>query len=352
MAHRYTVVFSFFILGILSLFFLSYSRQVVFIKKEERIFLGGGGSSFQGHILFQAPLYFQSWGGEPRLSFQAESSRVEVGERGKVGKDMDFLAPRGIFFQKNGQKVSFEAGWAHYESLGEEDFLLDMEKGVSMDFFEVSLKGQKALYRSKTGHFSAEGEIETRYEGKETGNRLQLTASFLEGWLFKRVFHYRGEVRGKVGGLFSPGTEIRFFSNEMEVDLRREFVGLKGNVEFKGRGWLVRAQEGEIYMKNLGKKLKYYVLSDDVELLEELKGSDSSSLFRKAYGEKLEGYIREEKVVLSGNARVVQGEDVIKGSVITLFWGTDVILVDDPAARLIIDNLPQVRRKGERLLQR
>jgi lipopolysaccharide export system protein LptA len=50
---------------------------------------------------------------------------------------------------------------------------------------------------------------------------------------------------------------------------------------------------------------------------------------RKAFAERLEGFGREQKMVLSGAPRVEMGKDVIKGYRITIRENVDLVEVDD-----------------------
>ena len=54
-----------------------------------------------------------------------------------------------------------------------------------------------------------------------------------------------------------------------------------------------------------------------------------SPFVRKAYSERLEGYITEEKIILQGSPKVFQRDDVIRGNTITLRRNNESIEVDD-----------------------
>ena len=101
------------------------------------------------------------------------------------------------------------------------------------------------------------------------------------------------------------------------------------------------AIRGEIFLENYNKKLKYYALYDDVKVVEKIpviKKGESRKTFieRRAYAEKLEGFVKEGKIVLTGYPKVLQENDVIKGNVITLLKSNEVIEVDDSSSSFII----------------
>jgi len=68
---------------------------------------------------------------------------------------------------------------------------------------------------------------------------------------------------------------------------------------------------------------------DDIKLEEKLKTRQGGSQVRRAFAEKLEGFISDGKLVLSGAPRVEQGRDIIKGYQITLRENTEIVEVDD-----------------------
>ncbi len=90
-------------------------------------------------------------------------------------------------------------------------------------------------------------------------------------------------------------------------------INLSDNVYLERNNYNLRAQRADIYLENFNKKLKYYVLYDDIKLVEELTLPNGTKQTRKAYSEKLEGYMSQGKIVLTGAPSVEQGDDLIKG---------------------------------------
>ena len=120
-----------------------------------------------------------------------------------------------------------------------------------------------------------------------------------------------------------------FKANRVELNMLKSLVSLSDNVLLHRNNYDLEAQKAEIFLENYNKKLKYYVLYDDIKLEEKLSMNDGSKQMRKAYSEKLEGYMAEEKVVLTGAPRVEQGEDLIKGYQIILRENVELVEVDD-----------------------
>src|SRR5690606_7602443 len=112
-----------------------------------------------------------------------------------------------------------------------------------------------------------------------------------------------------------------------------------GNVELRKQEVTAQSKRGEIFLENYNKKLKYYVLYDDVKVSEKVKVPSPSgprSYVRRALSEKLEGIVAEDKVILTGYPRVFQEKDVIKGNRIILRENNEVVEVDDANTNFIL----------------
>jgi lipopolysaccharide export system protein LptA len=96
----------------------------------------------------------------------------------------------------------------------------------------------------------------------------------------------------------------------------------------KRDNYVITSGKADMFLENFNKTLKYFVLNDDVKMTETLNTPQGVTQ-RKAFAERLEGFGREEKMVLSGAPRVEMGKDVIKGYKITIRENVDLIEVDD-----------------------
>jgi lipopolysaccharide export system protein LptA len=114
----------------------------------------------------------------------------------------------------------------------------------------------------------------------------------------------------------------------MYLDLNIGKIDLLEKVRLKKQQLKARSRRGEVYLENFNKKLKYFVLFDDVKVTEKVM-LDGSSFERKAFAETLEGFTAEEKIVLTGYPKVFQMRDTIKGNKIVLRENNEVIEVDD-----------------------
>ena len=68
-----------------------------------------------------------------------------------------------------------------------------------------------------------------------------------------------------------------------------------------------KSLKGQIFLENYNKKLKYFVLSDDVVVNEKVM-LGRELMERRALAEKLEGFMSKNLLIL-GNPRVIQQDD-------------------------------------------
>src|SRR5690606_36667393 len=106
-------------------------------------------------------------------------------------------------------------------------------------------------------------------------------------------------------------------------------IELLGNVLVRRPGMVSTSLKGEIFLENYNKKLKYFVLYDDVKVTEKLKLEGGRVVERRAFGEQLEGIMSEDKITLTGSPKVFPVKDIIKGNVIVLRENNEVVEVDD-----------------------
>ena len=137
----------------------------------------------------------------------------------------------------------------------------------------------------------------------------------------------------KISNLRFSDFLLRFsiLRNKMKMDIVKSLVNLEGDVFLIKQQLKANSRRGEIFLENYNKKLKYFVLYDDVKVVEKvmLEGINSSSFDRRAFSEKLEGMMSEGRIILTGYPKVFQQGDVIKGNRITLRENNEVVEVDD-----------------------
>ena len=133
---------------------------------------------------------------------------------------------------------------------------------------------------------------------------------------------------------------MSFASREFQFDGNKSLANLSGDVHLKRESYDITAGKGDIYLENFNKKLKYFVLNDDVKVSEKLQTKQGIQE-RKAFAERLEGFGRDQRMVLTGAPRVEMGKDIIKGYRITIRENIDLVEVDDAMSDV------QVKRKKD-----
>jgi lipopolysaccharide export system protein LptA len=125
------------------------------------------------------------------------------------------------------------------------------------------------------------------------------------------------------------GQSIVIKSNSLEVDNKKRVVTFTGNVD---------ARRGDLII-NCEKMFVYYsgTMTDDPSQKSDLKiekivAKGEVRISRPTGGlamaEEAVYYQQDEKVVLTGNPTVKQGEDVVEGSTITLYLREDRSIVE------------------------
>ena len=101
----------------------------------------------------------------------------------------------------------------------------------------------------------------------------------------------------------------------------------------KYRNFEGKAQRGNIFLENYNKDLSYFVLNDDVKVIENFK-MKGKKVTRKAFSEKLEGFPKKSLIILTGYPKVLQGQDAIVGNKIILRWNNEVLEIIDANSNL------------------
>src|SRR5665647_2877221 len=103
----------------------------------------------------------------------------------------------------------------------------------------------------------------------------------------------------------------------------------------KRQSYLITSGKADITLENYNKSLKYFVLNDDVKVTETVHTPQGVQQ-RKAFSERLEGFGREQRMILSGAPRVEMGTDVVRGYRITIREDIDLIEVDDAVSDICL----------------
>ncbi len=269
---------------------------------------------------FQKAHYFKLEDGEAVLHMEA--SQLSLNARSKW---IYFLDPRGRAFSGNGEPIDYSALKG---SLDQSGGRLALEDEVEVKTSTSKIKSERMSYVSTQDLLTCSGQVESQSRNEESGDTVWVNSEQLVSHPRRQEAVYSGNVHGRIQRERAYEEGINFSSDRLALNLIEQHVGLEGEVEMKKQQLTAQARRGEIFLENYNKKLKYFVLYDDVKLREKVFAR-GERLERKAFAEKLEGVMSEDRIVLTGFPKVLQRGDIIKGNRITLRENNEIVEVED-----------------------
>ena len=246
-------------------------------------------------------------------------------------EEFQFTRPDGLVFNKQGKEIYFESLSAVYKKGHEELQLTD----------EVELKTQRDVYRADNLYYNGSksylrgsGNIDSSLFDPETKDIIDVSSERMTGWLDEERYLFTENVKGKVVRERAYEKSVTYEAQSMEYLKGKSLINLNKDVRMDHNSYRILGGRAEIFLENFNKRLKYYVFYDDVRLTE---FGEDSKVEKKAFSERLEGSMAEKSVLLSGSPRVEQGQDIIKGYLITLRENADLIEVDDSQTKIEIN---------------
>ncbi len=261
----------------------------------------------------------------------------ELSMNSATGKSL-FVEPRGVAFTNNGEPVQYEARKGFL--FRQEDQVI-FENEVKFNMETSTLTADKTIYHMNKDEIVSTGNVETtsistKNESKED---IKVWSNSAVTWPSKDRSRYQGDVRGIIKRKRVYEESIRFKAQQVDVNMVTLQIDLLEKVHLEKQQLKADSHRGEIFLENYNKKLKYFVLYDDVKVVEKVKLEKDgrvSSFERRAFGEKLEGMMSESKIILTGYPKVFQQSDVITGNKIVLRENNEVVEVDDANTNFIL----------------
>lgn len=236
-----------------------------------------------------------------------------------------FLKPVG-FYKSAQTPFSFEAQEGDYHLVRE---VFNLHQGVRFLNEASDYRADEMVINTKSSFVKASGHIVAITKDLKTKDTVNINSNRMSSWLNEKRTIFEGNIDGEIQRYRAFEEGMLFTSQTLEFLGSESQINLAGSVNIKRNSYDLRANKAEIFLENFNKRLKYYALYDDIELTEKFKDSNGILQIRKAYSEKLEGFISSSKIVLSGAPRVEQKNDIIKGNQITLREKVQLIEVDD-----------------------
>ncbi|MCP4911847.1 MAG: LPS export ABC transporter periplasmic protein LptC [Oligoflexia bacterium] len=236
-----------------------------------------------------------------------------------------FFNPEGEGYTKSGREINYRGQRGVYS---QNEGLLKLEGDVALDLAETKATSDHLTYYVNKEKADLKGTVKSQSFVESTGDRIKINSDAATFYPMKKTSTYQGNVNGQIVRKRVYEENIKFKSNIFSLDIPTNYAELLGNVFIEKQQLKASSLRGEIYLENYNKKLKYFVLYDDVKVSEKVM-LEGNFIERKAFSEKLEGLMSENKVILTGFPKVFQLDDVIKGNKIVLRENTEVVEVDD-----------------------
>lgn len=265
--------------------------------------------------------YFHLKKGLPQMSLLAETMRSQ-------GEEVaEFQQPKGVYnYHQKNKTLKYQAQEGIYRKVKN---ILVLDGAVKVVSSEAQYYADKVKYFFDKDLMIGTGNVKFEGDDLKTQDRVVVEAQQMRAQPKQQFSQFSGEVRGVLSRKRSYEGNMTFASHEMQLYGDKSMAHLEGDVRMKRQDYVITAGKADIYLENFNKSLKYFVMNDDVKMREKLQNPQGEVTERKAFAERLEGFGREQKMVLSGAPRVEQGSDVIKGYRITVRENVDLIEVDD-----------------------
>jgi len=245
-----------------------------------------------------------------------------------------FLDPVGVVFTQDQEPV-------HYEGkrgvLIKSEGYLELDDEVKVRLNDSVMDSNRLVYLFNKDKMISTGDVKTKTISNKKDEKIYVNSDKVISWTKTEKSRYIGNVKGHVKRNKAYEENIYFSSDLMDLNMLTNFVELKGKVRIKKQHVKASSLRGEIFLENYNKTLKYFVLYDDVKVVEKVMLEGSTEFFiRRAFAEKLEGYMSDGFMVLTGYPKVFQQGDVIKGNKIILRENNEVVEVDDANTNFIL----------------
>ncbi len=257
---------------------------------------------------------------QPELSLIADDLTISQNDQ-----RMSFIRPRGSLFTGDDQVMDYKGDLGVFKQ-GEKH--LHLQGHASLSSEDSKIEADNLDYDLESGQVAAIGRVKSHRIHQLDGDRVELRGGKAFFWLQEKKAQYLGGVSGFIKRKRSYEEGLEFKSNKINFDWVEGKALAKGEIWLKKQGLIAEGRWGEIYLGSPGKKLKYFVIYDDVRVSEKVK-LRNRSFERRAFCEKLEGFMGENKVILTGYPKVFQLNDVVRGNQIVLRENNEVVEVDD-----------------------
>jgi lipopolysaccharide export system protein LptA len=269
--------------------------------------------------------YFVQDGVKPVVSLIA-SELLQLKAQGLVL----FENPKGRIWGKEVVPVTYEAFKGR---LDENKNRFALSGAVQMKREDGWLSSKEADYNPEEQIFHASGEVHTK-NTPPGGDEIFVNSDKAVSFFQKNFSEYEGNVNGSIKKNNSPSKDVNFTCEKLQADQAASTLVATGNVSLQKQDMTATGLRGEVRFNPKTKTLMYYVLYDDVKLTQKVNPARGTVYTRKAFAEKFEGHPLENKFILTGAPRVLEGRDVVRGSRIIVRQNNETIEVEDSVSNI------------------
>ncbi len=264
--------------------------------------------------------YFHVKNAVPQMSLSAERMRSQ----GEALAEFEY--PRGVYnLSSQDRTLKYSADHGRYKKAKE---LLTLVGTVKVRSDEGTYIADRVSYHFKKDLVIGKGNVHFDGEDPRSKDILAVASERMRANPGLKWSKFTGNVTGSLQRRKKYEGKLTFASNELQFDGNQSLAQLVGDVRIKREAYDITSGKADVFLENFNKSLKYFVLNDDVKVVEKIQTPEGVQV-RKAFAERLEGFGKEQKMLLTGAPRVEMGEDVIKGYRITIRENTDLVEVDD-----------------------
>lgn len=248
--------------------------------------------------------------------------------------EVSFIRPTGQAFTQDQEPVDYTALRGQFFTARNH---LSLFESVDIKFFQDWVQAEEVHYQIDRDDLVAREQVKSYVRDQDTRDQIYIDADQAFGHPRLGELEYEGNVTGRIVRVRAFEPPISFASRRLILEMPLNRVRLFDDVFIKKQGFTATSYRGEIFLENYNKKLKYFVLNDDVKVVEKVN-LGRESFERRSFSERLEGFMSESKIVLTGYPRVFQHQDIIKGNKITFYENSEVIEVEDSNTNFIIED--------------
>ena len=239
----------------------------------------------------------------------------------------NFTRPHGTYLSKDEtQPVTYQAEMAEYDS---SDGVLNLLRQAKMDFGKSHYEADHITYMIKENIVIGIGEVKLDGYLEKTKEKIHIESGWMKAWTETKKSIFNPRVNGYLEPYNKQNPTIFFESNVLTLNSLENHINLLDDVKIKKGDVNLSSRKADIYTENKNKKLKYFVLNDDVKMKERFVAKNGEIIERRAFGERVEGFGSDESIHLTGAPRVEQGKDLLKGYKIILREKLEFIEVED-----------------------